>query len=217
MTLAAFSDPGVAQDLAYALQLVLGAVFAAAAIPKLRRPKHFTGVVAGYELLPRGAAGVVAPLVIAVELLLAVAFLTGWALAPALVAAVLLVGVFLWATRLNLRRGREIECGCFGATGERISPRSLTRQGLLLGGMLVLAALVATPGVDAVTPGWLGARGSGAGTYVVSVAGIGVALLALAAWGLELRTLREVTARPQPKPEPPVQPLLQVVQVEERT
>ena len=216
MTLpAAFSDPGAVQDLAYALQLAVGAVFVASAVPKLRNPRWFAGVVAGYELLPRRAAAAAAPMVVGLEAFLAVAFLTGWAMAPALVLAACLVAAFVWGTRTNLRRGREIDCGCFGATDERISQRSIERQGLLLAALAVLAALVATAHAEAVTPGWFDGRGGGAAGYLVAIAATSAALLALSVWALDVRRLRELTARPRTRPEPPVPPL-ELVHVEEQ-
>jgi Methylamine utilisation protein MauE len=202
-----FADPGVVQDLSYAVQLAAGAVFVTSLVPKLRHPRRFAAIVADYELLPRRAAAALAWPVIALEGFLAVSFLTGWAMTVALVVGAGLVAAFVGATWINLMRGREIECGCFGATDERISQRSLVRQGLLLAALAALAAMVATAHASAVTPGWLDGRGGEVGGYLLSIAGASAALLALSAWVLDAQKLRELTARPPPRPQPPVPPL----------
>jgi hypothetical protein len=210
-----FADPGVVQDVSYAVQLAVGAVFVASFVPKVRHPRRFAAIVADYELLPRRAAAALAWPVIALEGILAVAFLTGWGMTAALVVGAGLVATFVAATWINLRRGREIACGCFGRSDERISQRSLARQGLLLAGLAALAAMVATGQASAITPGWLDGRNGEVGGYLVSIAGASAALLALSAWLLDARKLRELTARPRPRPEPRV-PATELIHVQEQ-
>jgi len=176
------------QDLAYALQLLLGIVFLSSVVPKLRRPGQFRAVVAGYDVLPRWAP-VFAPTVIIVEGLLAVAFLTGWLVAVALVVAALLITVFALATGVNLRRGRRIDCGCFGATDEQISGRSLGRLGAMVLAVGVLAVGMSTDVVSAITIGSLAAEGASSLAYVVATLGLSVFFMVISLWALRAREL----------------------------
>src|SRR5437667_182445 len=72
------SEFDLTRDFAYALQLSLGCVFLLAAIPKVSHPAAFARTVADYRLVPRAVARALAPVFIAAECFLALAFLTGW-------------------------------------------------------------------------------------------------------------------------------------------
>lgn len=177
--------------LAYALQLALGAVFAAAVLPKLRDPRAFAETVAAYELVPRRAAGLVAGAVIGVETFLVVAFLTGWAMWLALPLAALTLLAFVVAVGLNLRRGRQVACGCFGNRAELISGRSLARLALLLAGCAALVLTLAA-GASPETVGDLADEGASALWYVLDVAGIAAAAVVLCAWALSAPELAAI-------------------------
>lgn len=133
-------DPGVVVDFSFALQLALGTVFLAAALPKIAKPREFGTTVAEFNVLPDGAflAGL---LVIAAEFVAAVLLLTGLAAEIGLGIAAVLVAMFSYVTAINLRRGATIDCGCFGAKGEEISSRTMWRLGVVGAGALVLGAL----------------------------------------------------------------------------
>src|SRR5574341_510058 len=117
---------------ALALQFSLGIVFLLSALPKLREPLAFVGGVVEYKILPAQVARVFALALIPLEAFLAVAFLTGLWTEIALPLSTVLLSLFLIAVAINLRRGRSVQCGCFGNTGELISPRTLARLLLLL-------------------------------------------------------------------------------------
>ncbi len=183
------------QQLAYALQLALGVVFAAAAAPKLRHPGAFARTVAGYRLLPRRLVPAAAVALIIVESFLAVAFLSGWLRAIALPLAMLVLVVFASAVIVNLRRGHRIECGCFGSGGERISARSVIRLFVLLAGVGLLAI-----GPASTTITTLAQRGGSGAAYVVQVGGTTCFLLLAVTWLLNLpevvSTLRQLRRDP---------------------
>ncbi|HEX8083310.1 MAG TPA: MauE/DoxX family redox-associated membrane protein [Solirubrobacteraceae bacterium] len=189
-----FPDPGAAQDLAYALQLLLGVVFTASVAPKLRRPDEFRRVVAGYDVAPRWAS-VVAPAVIAVEAVLALAFLSGSLVGAALAVALVLIAVFALATGVNLRRGRRIDCGCFGGPGEQISARSLFRLGALALAVAVLAIGMLTDAIAPTTVGWLASHGVASLAYVVATLGLSVFFIVVCVWAMHAKELAFVFGR----------------------
>jgi putative oxidoreductase len=96
---------------------ILGAVFLAAALPKLADPPGFAQALYAYRLLPQPF---LAPLALALPWLeagLALALLAGlWRRSASLLALLLLL-VFAGALSLNLARGNPVDCGCFGASG----------------------------------------------------------------------------------------------------
>jgi hypothetical protein len=178
-----FPDPGAAQDVAYAVQLVLGGIFLGSVLPKLRRPAAFRRVVAGYDLLPQWASLISAG-VIVIEALLAVAFLSGWLMTSALALAGLTITVFAAATAVNLRRGRQIECGCFGSADEQISVRSLRRLALMAAAVITLAGGGVSGASSPITATWLVAQGPSSVSYLVEVASLSLFVTALAVWAL---------------------------------
>ncbi|MEV4220969.1 MauE/DoxX family redox-associated membrane protein [Nonomuraea sp. NPDC049725] len=116
--------------MAYALlscQVLIGAVFAVAALTKLRDPAAFAASVAALRLVPKGVASLVAGAVAVAEAsVAALMFLprAGFAL-----AAALLLG--FCAVIVKSRRSR-VECRCFGAASGPLGPAHLVRNGLLL-------------------------------------------------------------------------------------
>src|SRR5919197_3208035 len=115
------SEFDLTRNLAYALQLSLGCVFLLAAIPKVSHPAGFMRTVAEYRLVPRALARALAPMFIATECFLALAFLTGWLTRIALVLATSTLLAFSAAVATNLRRGHRVPCGCFGGGSGRLS------------------------------------------------------------------------------------------------
>jgi uncharacterized membrane protein YphA (DoxX/SURF4 family) len=128
------------------LSVGLGLVFLAAAIPKLRNPRRFTLAVIEYRVLPpdlsRRYAAVIPPLELAVGLALILAI--GSRLV-AVLAAFLLVN-FSVAIGINIGRGRDIDCHCFGGAAQRKTGWSTLGQDVLL--------LIAAIALIVVSPGW---------------------------------------------------------------
>lgn len=121
------------------LALGLGATFVLAAIPKLVDPRRFVLGVIQYEVLPETASIAVARVIPPLELLVGTALLTGAAPRLAASAAAVLVGAFTGSVALNLLRGRDIDCHCFGRRAERrIGPAVLTQDVALLAAALFL-------------------------------------------------------------------------------
>jgi uncharacterized membrane protein YphA (DoxX/SURF4 family) len=94
-------------------QLALGAVFVAAAVPKILDPPAFAHRIYNYRLLPGGAVNAAALVLPWAELLAGLALVVGfWKRAAAWIVGALLV-LFLAALSTNLARGNPVECGCF--------------------------------------------------------------------------------------------------------
>jgi hypothetical protein len=190
---------GVGHHVVYALQLVLGGVFVLSVAPKLRDPRTFARTVADYRILGPRASLLAAPLVIAVECALALAFLTGTLTAVALPLAGLTLASFGIAGAINLRRGRDVSCGCFGDPSEQVSARTLVRLGVLLAAVTALALAFATGAASETTLAELTATESPAG-YLIDVVGIALVLGFAAVWALEAenvgKALRSMGRRP---------------------
>jgi Methylamine utilisation protein MauE len=185
-----------AADLAYALQLSLGVVFLAAAAPKLRHPGAFAVTVAAYRILPRRLVPAIALVLIAIEAFLAFAFLTGRLMAVAVPLAAMALAGFFGAVTLNLRRGREVPCGCFGDPQEQISSRSLVRLGVLMAALGALVATSSAAGTEAVTLVSVLDDGAEGLEYLIAVGGVAGFLVLAGMWALSLPELVSVLRRP---------------------
>jgi putative oxidoreductase len=124
----------------WAARLGLAGVFLAAAAPKLADPLGFAAALANYRVFPDALLNVIATVVPALELVAALAVLTGWRLRG---GALLLGGLLLAFTGLlaaSLARGLDLDCGCFGRTEQvdPVSPLHLLRNV----GLLALVALL---------------------------------------------------------------------------
>ncbi|MFL5910183.1 MAG: MauE/DoxX family redox-associated membrane protein [Gaiellaceae bacterium] len=181
-------DPGAAQAVAAALQMALCGAFVASLLPKLRRPKQFVTTVEGFDVVPRQAAPVTAWLVIAGEMTLVLTFASGRAIPVGILVGACLLIAFAVATVINLRRGREIDCGCFGSSSEKISGRSLVRLGAFAAALVAFATLVVTPAAAPLKLPW-GDQPWVDGAYLVEVAVTAVALAILTSWTLEASKL----------------------------
>lgn len=176
---------------AFAIQLSLGIVFLVSVLPKLYQPLAFVRSVVDYKILPVQMASGFAMALLPLEALLAVAFLTGWMTDLALPLAIGMLIIFLIAVGINVRRGREIPCGCFGNTSERISRRTLTRLLMLI--FMVLILLVYRSIRNAPLPGLVllptDVALASMFTYLLQTIFLAAFLLLLGAWILSLPEL----------------------------
>jgi hypothetical protein len=199
LAVSSLEDLGAAQHFAYALQLSLGVVFLSSALPKLRHPAAFGETVLQYEIVGPRVSRVVAPAVMALELFLAVTLLTGALIDVALGLAAATVVGFAVGTAINLRRERDVSCGCFGDPDERISGRSLARLALLFLAVVALATALVSGWVSAITVADLRSEGSPALPYLLEVGGIAATLTLATALLLRLPELAPILRylRPQ--------------------
>ena len=95
------------------VQIALGAIFVAAAIPHITDPPSFAHMIYNYRILPGGLIHISAMILPWLELLVGLCLILGVWVKPArwLVAAMLIV--FIVAISINLLRNNAIDCGCF--------------------------------------------------------------------------------------------------------
>lgn len=109
------------------VQLALGVIFIAAALPKIVDPPSFAHMVYNYRLVPGPFVNLIGLTMPWLELLCGLALVLGiWRTAARTLVA-LLLAAFIIATAINLARGNSIDCGCFDVTaagktaGERLA------------------------------------------------------------------------------------------------
>ncbi len=123
---------------ALSIRLVLGGVFVWAGTAKLVQIPAFVETVAVFDILPVDWVAPFALSVIWIELIAGgLLLLDIWPRSNALVVLVLLV-MFSAALGINMYRGNDVMCGCFGGDGDASLAWSLLRDVLLAGGATVL-------------------------------------------------------------------------------
>ncbi len=122
------------------IRLGVAGVFVYAAWPKLVDSKSFVEALANYRMLPEGTLGWVALLVPCVELICALALVTGvFAQGAALCSAGMLLAFSAGMMQARFR-GIDLNCGCFGASVS--SPVSWSHIGMnIAGAAVVMVAL----------------------------------------------------------------------------
>jgi uncharacterized membrane protein YphA (DoxX/SURF4 family) len=139
--LARLTTAGVAgRLLAWICRIALAALFLWAAYGKLRDPYAFAASIYAYRIVPAGAATVGGVVMPAIEIVAALALLTGllWRGAAGVFAAMLVV--FVAALFQAILRGIDIRCGCFGEGSSPVSFWLIARNyGLLLLALYPLA------------------------------------------------------------------------------
>ena len=125
-------------------RLLLGAVFAYAALTKIADPAATVRSVRAYDLLPDGLATVVGRGLPSFELVLALLLFSGLVLRFAAAVTAGLLVVFLAGIISAAARGLRIDCGCFGSGGPTADPNytgEIVRDLLLLAVAVGLALL----------------------------------------------------------------------------
>jgi uncharacterized membrane protein YphA (DoxX/SURF4 family) len=123
------------ETVAYAARFFLALVFLVVGAVKISQPDEFERAVTNYRLLPRRFSRPVALWLPRAELAAGVLLALGVALVPVSCLLALLLLVFSGAVAVNLLRGREIDCGCFGSS----TPQKMTW--LTVGRNLALMAM----------------------------------------------------------------------------
>jgi uncharacterized membrane protein YphA (DoxX/SURF4 family) len=129
------------------VQIALGAIFIAAALPKISDPPSFAHMIYNYRLLPGGLINISALVMPWVELLAGLALVLGVWVRPArwLVGAMLVA--FIIAISINLLRDNAIDCGCFDVSAANLTHEERIRDMWLVilrdVGMLFMVAQLA--------------------------------------------------------------------------
>jgi putative oxidoreductase len=98
-------------------RLLLGTVFAVAAIPKISHPDSFATAIEAYEMLPLAVVNLAALVIPWIELICALFLIGGVFVRPGAALVGVLLGVFVIAISAAVLRDLNINCGCFGETG----------------------------------------------------------------------------------------------------
>lgn len=152
-----------------AARLTIAAVFALAAYHAMREWTLFGGIVEQYRLAPRRLSQLTAWIVPPLESVAAVCLV--WP-ATGRLGAILglgLMALFTLAIVLNLARGREsIDCGCGGASGQKLSRGLVVRNFLIVLGLVIAWAAPQRGLVDSATT--IGVIGASAALTVLYLA-----------------------------------------------
>lgn len=126
------------------VQIALGAIFVAAALPKVGDPPSFAHMVYNYRIVPGALVNLMGLTMPWIELLAGLALIFGiWrGTARTIIGALLLT--FIVAIAINLARHNAIDCGCFdvSAAGKTREERLADMHFVILRdvGMLLMVA-----------------------------------------------------------------------------
>jgi len=98
------------------VQIALGAIFIAAALPKIADPPSFAHMIYNYRIVPGSLINLSALVMPWVEILAGLALILGVWVRPARWIITLLLVTFMIAIAINLGRGNAIDCGCFNTS-----------------------------------------------------------------------------------------------------
>ena len=126
------------------VQIALGAIFVAAALPKIADPPSFAHMIYNYRILPGGLINITSLTMPWLELFAGIALIIGvWTRAARNLIALMLI-VFIVAITFNLMRDNAIDCGCFdvSAAGKTHEERLTDMRMVILRdiGMLLMVA-----------------------------------------------------------------------------
>lgn len=110
------------------VQLALGAIFIAAALPKIIDPPSFAHMIYNYRLVPGALVNASALLLPWIELLAGLALIIGvWRRTAASIIGVLLV-MFIVAIGINIARDNAVNCGCFDVASTNKTQQELMSE-----------------------------------------------------------------------------------------
>jgi uncharacterized membrane protein YphA (DoxX/SURF4 family) len=136
----------------YFARFFLALMFIAAGASKISQTEEFERAVTNYRLLPRRFSRPVAIWLPRAELGAGLLLAIGVALVPMAYLIAFLLLVFSMAVGINLLRGREMSCNCFGAsTPEKITWLTVGRNLVLMG--MAISVVFIPPTALAVWPG----------------------------------------------------------------
>lgn len=132
------------------VQILLGAIFVAAALPKIADPPSFAHMIHNYKLVPAALLSLSALVLPWFELLLGVGLVLGIFRRTAAKWVGVLLVVFIGAISINLAKGNAIDCGCFdvSSVGKTREERLADMKIVILRdlGMLALVAQILLAG-----------------------------------------------------------------------
>ncbi|NOK57979.1 MAG: hypothetical protein GFH27_549287n283 [Chloroflexi bacterium AL-W] len=128
----------------FVLQLYLGFFFLLSALGKLLNLNRFIEGAINYRILPDSVMNVFALALPVVEILISISFIVGFILPITNLFVILLLLIFNLAVLVNLRRGRQISCSCYGLSdSETVSWGTISRNIFLT--LLALLGVLLSP------------------------------------------------------------------------
>lgn len=113
---------------------LLGSIFVFAAFHKMVAPDDFARILYGYKLMPGLVINLVAITLPFIELFCGLSLLMGLHVETAAIIVNGLLTVMIFLICINLLRGHEFNCGCFGSSNQGAAAPEwvLVRDGFLL-------------------------------------------------------------------------------------
>jgi uncharacterized membrane protein YphA (DoxX/SURF4 family) len=109
-------------------RLTLAIIFFYAGIEKIINPQEFAVAIYNYQLLPDFVINVLVVVLPWLEVIIAISLVIGiYSQGAALISALLFL-IFAMALTINLVRGLDISCGCFGTSSGNINWFYLVRD-----------------------------------------------------------------------------------------
>jgi uncharacterized membrane protein YphA (DoxX/SURF4 family) len=122
------------------LRVGLGGIFVFASLDKILDPVTFTDVVMNYKVLPNSVVPTFSVVLPWLEFITGMLLIIGYAVESASVVIALMLIAFIFGITVNLFRGVEMACGCFGFLegGHKIGWHTVLRDVAMLLCALVL-------------------------------------------------------------------------------
>ena len=140
-------------------RLTIAVIFALAAFHAMREWALFGAIVEQYRIAPRWLALIAARVLPPLELAAGATLVMPMTSSVGAVFGLCLMALFTMAIAVNLARGRvSIDCGCGGASGQKLSPGLVVRNLLVTFGLIV--ALMAPPRGDVDSVSTMGVIGA---------------------------------------------------------
>jgi uncharacterized membrane protein YphA (DoxX/SURF4 family) len=114
--------------LAMVCRLTLAIIFFYAGVEKILHPQEFAVAIYNYQLLPDYVINLSAIFLPWLEVFIAASLISGINTRGAALLSALLLLIFAIALTINLVRGLDISCGCFGAASGNINWLYLARD-----------------------------------------------------------------------------------------
>ena len=133
-------------------RLTLAAIFALAGFHAMREWTVFGGIVEQYRIVPPRLAWIFARILPPLQWVAAAALVLPMASRAGAVLGLCLMTLFTAAIIVNLARGRvSIDCGCGGASGQKLSMGLVLRNLVVMVGLIMARVAPPQGAVDGVT------------------------------------------------------------------